>query len=187
MKSSPSTLALFLALSIIAGAARGEGVVVDKSEIRFVSKQLGVNVEGRFKKWDADVVFLRNNPAKSKANFDIELASIDLASNESEEEARGPQWFDTAKFPHARFTSTSVRNVGGDKFEVTGVLALKGVTRNVVVPVVLTRDAAGNSVAEGSFVVKRLDFNIGTGVWGDVETVTDDVVVRVRLVLKATA
>jgi len=160
---------------------------MDKSEIRFVSKQLGVNVEGRFKKWNADVMFLRNNPAQSKANFDIELASIDLASDESEAEVRGPQWFDTAKFPRARFTSTSVKNVGGDKYEVSGALSMKGVTRNLVIPIVLTRDAAGNNIAEGSFVVKRLDYNVGTGVWGDTETVTDDVLVRVRLVLKATA
>ena len=64
---------------------------------------------------------------------------------------------------------------------------MKGVTHNLVIPIVLTRDAAGNSIAEGSFVVKRLDYNVGTGVWGDTETVTDDVLVRVRLVLKAIA
>jgi polyisoprenoid-binding protein YceI len=187
MTASLRTLVLLIALGFLAGAAHAEGVVMDKSEIRFVSKQLGVNVEGRFKKWNADVVFLRNNPGQSKANFDIELASIDLASDESEAEVRGPQWFDTAKFPRARFTSTAVKNVGGDKYEVSGVLSMKGVTHNLVIPIVLTRDAAGNSIAEGSFVVKRLDYNVGTGVWGDTETVTDDVLVRVRLVLKAIA
>ena len=187
MRPSLRALVFLLALLAWGGAAHAEGVVVDKSEIRFISKQLGVNVEGRFRKWDANVVFLRNNPAKSKADFDVELASIDLASDASEDEAKGPQWFDTARFPHARFASTSIRNVGGDKYEVTGALSLKGITRNVVVPIVVTRDAAGESVLEGSFVVKRLDYGIGTGVWGDTETVTDDVVVRVRLVLKSTA
>src|SRR5690606_37448800 len=34
-----------------------QGVQVEKSEVRFVSKQMGVAVEGRFRKWNADVDF----------------------------------------------------------------------------------------------------------------------------------
>ena len=56
-------------------------------------------------------------------------------------------------------------------------------THNAVVPITLKKDAAGNSVAEGSFTLKRLDYKIGEGEWADPDTVANDVVVRVRMVL----
>src|SRR5215475_9738631 len=137
----PSLAMLLLA----AGQPGAQGLLIDKSEIRFVSKQMGVNVEGKFRKWKANIVFLPRDLAKSKAEFEIDLSSIDLASDESETEIKSPLWFDTAKFPVAHFASTSIRSVGGDKYEIAGRLTLKGVTKEVVVPVALRKDATGNS------------------------------------------
>jgi polyisoprenoid-binding protein YceI len=168
---------------LAAGQAGAEGVLIDKSEIRFVSKQMGINVEGSFRRWKANIVFLPGDLAHSKADFDIELASIDLASDEAESEARRPSWFDTAKFPVAHFVSSSIKDVGGGKYEVAGKLSVKGVTRDAVVPIVLTKDASGNSVADGSFTIKRLDYRIGDADWADPDTVANEVVVRVRMVL----
>ena len=172
-----------LLLFALAGHAGAQGVLVDKSDIRFVSKQMGVNFEGRFRKWKANVVFLPNDLARSKAEFDIDLASIDLQSDDSDSEVKGPLWFDMAKFPVAHFASTSMKNVGVDKFEIVGPLTMKGVTKNIVVPIVLKKDIAGTRVAEGTFIVKRLDYGIGLGLWADTETVANDVVVKIRMVL----
>jgi len=172
-----------LALVAAAPLAAAQGVQVDKSEIRFVSKQMGVNVDGRFRKWTANVVFLPADLAHSKADFDVDLASIDLASAESESEVKGAVWFNTAKFPVAHFASSSVRSTGPDRYEFAGTLAIKGTTRNVVVPVTVRKDAAGNAVAEGTFTVKRLEYKIGEGEWADPSTVADDVTVRIRMVL----
>ena len=171
------------AMLVAAPVVEAQGVLVDKSEIRFVAKQLGVNVEGRFRKWKANVVFLPKELAQSKAEFDIDLGSIDLASEDSEKEVRDRLWFDTAKFPVSHFASTSIRDLGGDKFEIAGALTLKGIKRETVVPVVVRKDAAGNSVAEGSFNLKRLEYNVGEGLWADTDTVRNEVVVRVRIVL----
>jgi polyisoprenoid-binding protein YceI len=179
-------LVVVACLAVLAAAAppaQAQDVLLDKSEIRFMAKQLGVNVEGRFHKWKANVVFLPKDLAKSKAEFDIDLGSIDLASEDSEREVRDRVWFDTAKFPIAHFASTSIRDLGGDKYDVTGQLTLKGIKREIVVPVAVKKDATGNNVAEGTFNLKRLDFNIGEGLWADTDTVKNEVVVRVRIVL----
>jgi polyisoprenoid-binding protein YceI len=176
----PPLAAMLMAAS---AGALAQGVLIDRSEIRFVSKQMGASVEGRFRKWKANVDFRPNDLAKSKAEIEIELASIDLASEESEAETRRPTWFDTARFPVATFTSTGMKGLGGGRYEIAGTLAMKGVAKEVVVPVVLGKDAAGNGVAEGRFTLKRLAFGIGEGVWADTDAVADDVVVRVRLVL----
>jgi len=176
---------LAVLLMAASGGSSAQGVLIDKSEIRFATKQMGASVEGRFRKWKANVDFRPRDLAHSKAEFEIELASIDLASDESESEVRGALWFDTANFPVAKFASASVRGLGGDRYEIAGTMSIKGVARDVVVPVALRKDAAGNSVAEGQFTIRRLDFKVGEGVWSDTATVANDVNVRIRMVLPA--
>jgi polyisoprenoid-binding protein YceI len=182
-----STLFIAATMLALATAACAEGVLVDKSDISFVTKQMGVNFEGRFRKWKANIVFFPTNLAKSKAELDIDLTSIDLQSDDSDSEARGPLWFDMAKYPVAHFASTSMKSLGGDKFEIVGPLTIKGVTKNVVVPIALKKDASGNQVAEGTFIVKRLDYGIGLGLWSDTQTVANDVIVKIRMVLPTAA
>jgi polyisoprenoid-binding protein YceI len=162
-----------------------QGVLIDRSEIRFVSKQMGASVTGKFRKWKANVDFRPKDLDRSRAEFEIELASIDLANEQSESELRRADWFDTAKFPTARFASTAIRSVGTDRYEVAGALSIKGVSRDVVVPMAIRKDAGGNNVAEGQFTLNRLDFRIGDGPWADTDTVAAEIAVRVRMVLPA--
>ena len=129
----PSLGVMLLAATQVAA----QGVLIDKSEIRFVSRQMGVNIEGRFRKWKANIVFLPKALAKSKAEFDIDLGSIEFASEESETEVKRPKWFDIVRFPVAKFVSTNIKDLGGDKYEVTGALTIKGISRDAVVPIVL--------------------------------------------------
>ena len=175
----PSLAVLLLAAS----NASAQGVLIEHSEIRFVSKQMGVNVEGRFRKWKANVDFRPKDLDHSRAEFEIDVGSIDLASEESEAEVRRPRWFDTGKFPVATFSSTAMKDLGGDKYEILGKLTLKGATREFAIPVQVKPDASGNSLAEGQFTLKRLDFKIGDGQWSDPSVVADEVLVRLRMVL----
>ena len=184
MKSLHSFIPPLAVLLLAAGGgAAAQGVLIDRSEIRFFAKQAGAGVEGRFRKWKANVDFRPKDLAKSKADFDVELASIDLASEEIETELRGPLWFDTAKHPVAKFRSTAIRNLTSDRYEIAGTLAMKGITKAVAMPVTLRKDPAGNSVAEGQLALQRLDFKVGEGLWADLGTVADEVLIRVRMVL----
>jgi polyisoprenoid-binding protein YceI len=174
------SLAMLLLASSSAGA---QAVLIDKSEIRFISRQMGVNIEGRFRKWKANVDFRPKDLRKSRAEFEIDLASIDLASEETETEVMRPRWFDTARFPVATFHSTAMKDLGGDRYEIAGKLTVKGRVQDEKIPIEVKRDAAGNSVATGEFTIKRLAFDVGNGQWADPTVVADEVVVRVRMVL----
>jgi polyisoprenoid-binding protein YceI len=179
----PGLRATIVLLALLAPCAGAQPVLYDKSEIRFVSKQMGVDVEGRFRKWKATVDIRPDDLAQSRAELDIDLASIDLASEEAETELRRKDWFDTARFPVAQFKSSAIKASGSDRYDVAGRLTLKGATRDMVIPVQVRKDAAGNTIAEGQFVLKRFAFNIGDGPWSDPSVVADDVLVRVRIVL----
>jgi polyisoprenoid-binding protein YceI len=175
---------LIVSFALVAAVpVHAEGVVAAKSDIGFTIKQMGVKFDGRFRKWTADVVFTPKSLASSKAVLDIDLGSVDLASDDSEAEAKGPLWFDTAKFPTAHFASTSIRDAGNDRYEVAGKLTIKGITRDCVVPISVATDASGNRIAQGSFSIHRLDYRIGEGEWADTGTVDNDIVVNVRMAL----
>lgn len=170
-------------LLLASGSAGAQGVLIDRSEIRFVSKQMGVNVEGKFRRWKASVDFKPTDLARSRADFEIDLASIALGSEEAETAVKRPRWFDTSKFPVATFASTSLTDLGNNRYEIAGRLTLKGQSRDIAIPVVMKKDPAGNAVAEGAFTLQRLDFNLGDSQGTDPAVVADDVQVKVRMVL----
>jgi polyisoprenoid-binding protein YceI len=153
-----------------------------QSEIVFVSKQMGVPVEGRFKKFDAQISFDPAKPATSKMAFTIDVASATLGAPESDSELPKAAWFNTAKFPQATFQSSSVKALGAGKFEVSGQLGIKGSVQNLVVPVALTQSGA-ITTASGAFTLKRLAFKIGENEWADTAIVADDVQVKFKLSL----
>jgi polyisoprenoid-binding protein YceI len=112
----------------------------------------------------------------------IDLASVALGVAETEAELKKPEWFATKQFPKASFESTSVKPAGAGKYEVAGKLNIKGTSQNVVVPVTLVQ-SGGNTTANGSFTIKRLDFRIGDGDWKDTSMVANDVLVKFKLAL----
>ena len=175
--------ALVLALPALAQAPRK--VVAEKSHIRFAFKQMNVPVEGRFTRFDATVSFDAKKPEAAKAEFEVDLGSIDLGNAEGETEARRKPWLNVEAFPKAKFVASAVKATGPGRYEATCPLTIKGATRNITAPFTLV-DADGVRTVEGQFPLKRLQFKIGEGPWSDTETVADEVTVRFRFVIPST-
>lgn len=177
---------LFLAFAasavLAAPASAQQKLVPAQSEIVFVSRQMGVPVEGRFKKFDAQVQFDPKKPEASKVAFTVDLGSAALGVPETEAELAKPEWFNTRQFPQAQFQSTAIKAAGPGRFDVAGKLTIKGQTRDLVVPVMLTQ-AGGTTTATGAFTLKRLEFKIGDGDWADTSMVANDVQVKFKLAL----
>ena len=177
-----TTVVLLVAALGALQAQADQKLLPAQSEIAFVSKQMGVPVEGRFKKFDAQIAFDPAKPQTGKIAFTIDVASATLGAPESDAELPKAPWFNTAKFPQATFQSSAIKGLGGGKFEVTGKLSIKGNVRDLVVPVALTQSGA-TTVANGTFVIKRLAFKIGENEWADTSMVADDVQVKFKLAL----
>jgi len=184
-------LTLFLALLGAAAApALAQKLVPAQSEIAFVIKQMGVPVEGKFKKFDAQITLDPRKPQDGKVAFTIDTGSAGFGSPETDAEVPKAAWFNAPKFPQASFQSSAIKGLGAGKFEVSGKLAIKGQTRDVVVPVQVTQagtNANTAATASGSFTIKRLDFKIGDGEWADTSMVANDVQVKFKLALTGMA
>lgn len=178
-RSTVIAAGLVLAVPALAAGTYSR-VLPEKSTLAFVSQQMGVSVDGTFRKFAATLDFDPAKPEAGKATLDIELASIDAGGAEANEEVKGKNWFDVKQFPTARFVSTSVKPLGNNRFEVRGQMSIKGKTREVAAPFTLKPEGAG-AVLEGSFPLKRLDYGVGTGAWGDTSVVADEVQIRFRL------
>jgi polyisoprenoid-binding protein YceI len=177
-----TTAALALLASAALPALAQQKLVPAQSEIAFTSRQMGVPVDGKFRKFDAQLAFDPKQPDAAKIAMTVDLASVSLGAAEVEAEVAKPDWFATQKFPQATFQSTGVKPLGGNKFNVTGKLAIKGASRDVTVPVTLAQ-SGGSTTASGAFVIKRLDFRIGDGDWKDTSMVANDVQVKFKLTL----
>ena len=192
MKAQPNLrrkalrLAWSLALAAAAPWAQADAPAVrllpEKSQVQFVSKQMGVPVEGRFGRFWAQVAFDPRKPEGGSIQLQIDTGSASLGVPQSDAELPKPAWFDSAGFPKASFSSTAIKGLGGGRFEVHGRLTLKGHTHALVVPVAITQ-AEGQSVASGSLTLQRLAFKVGEGEWADTSLVANDVLVRFKFTL----
>lgn len=180
MKQTLFGLALALAIPFSAHAVEYTTVQKDKSHIDFTYKQMGVAVDGKFRRFSSTLSFDPAKPTAAKASFDVELASVDTGAPEGDQEVVGKPWFNAGAFPSARFVSGNIKPLGNNRYEVAGELSIKGKTQPVVVPATFT--AQGNSgVFEGSFTLRRADFSIGEGSWSKFDIVANDVVVKFRI------
>ena len=185
MKIKPNLATALLAAAFHAAPSLAQSpakLVMAQSEVTFVTKQMGVPVDGRFKKFDAQISLDPKKPESGTVAFSIDTGSASLGVPESDAEMPKANWFNVAKFPQASFKSSAIKGLGNGKFEVAGKLDIKGQARDVVVPVQIVQSGA-NSTATGSFVIKRLDFKIGEAEWADTTVVANDVTVKFKLAL----
>ncbi len=182
MKTTLAISALALFASFAGAACAQQKLLPAQSEISFTSKQMGAPVDGKFKKFDAQITFDPTKLDAANIAFSIDLASAQIGDADTLAELAKAAWFDSKRVPQATFQSASVKAAGPGKFDITGKLNIKGNVRDVVVPVTLTQ-AAGTTLAAGGFVIKRLDFKIGEGDWSDTGVVANDVQVKFKLAL----
>ena len=157
-----------------------------QSDVSFTFKQMGVPVDGKFKKFDAQINFDAAKLDASKVTFTVDIASTTIGDPATDAELPKSTWFNTSKFPQAIFVSSSIKALGAGKYEAAGKLSVKGIAQDVVVPITMTQTGAGAAAvttAMGSFAIKRLTFKIGEGEWADTSMVADPVQVKFKLAM----
>ena len=186
--STLATAAMAATPAATAATAANNAVQVlpAESEIRFTTRQMGVPVGGRFERFSAQIALDPKAPASGSVSFSIDTASARFGALELDGEVPKPTWLSAVRFPAATFQSTAIKVTAPGRFEVSGNLAIKGASRDIVVPVQITQSGAGNlqsSIAIGSFTIRRLDFKIGEAEWADTSLLANDVVVQFKLKL----
>lgn len=124
-------------------------------------------------------------PQNSKVDVTIPTAKLATGIPKFDDHLKSKDFFDTEKFPDAKFVSTKIEKTGDKTAKITGDLTLLGVTKPVTFDVTLNKkgphpmnkkETVGFS---GKTTIKRSDFGIKYGL----PNVGDDV----NLVIEAEA
>ncbi|MEN7528508.1 YceI family protein [Cupriavidus sp. DL-D2] len=183
-RSGPILVAALLTTAGMAANLAWAQIDAAKSSVTAVAKQIGVPMEGKFKKFDATLDFDPAKLATSSAKVEIDVSSFEIGDAETTKEVKGKDWFDAGKFPKAVFQSTSIKAGAAGKYDVVGKLTIKGKTIDVTVPATYKQDG-GAQVFDGVLPIKRTVFNIGDGEWKDTSVVADDVQIKFHIVTPA--
>jgi polyisoprenoid-binding protein YceI len=165
------------ALALQTHAAPYQSILPAKSSVSFSYKQMGVSVDGRFKKFAAQLNFDPSKAEQGKASFEVDLASVDTGSTEADQEVITKSWFNTAAFPKAQFVAKQIKQTAPHQYEVQGTLNIKGLARDV--KFLMKHTAQGkDGLLTGSFTLKRADYTIGEGMWAKFDVVANDIQVN---------
>jgi polyisoprenoid-binding protein YceI len=140
---------------------------IDKthSEVQFQVRHLVTKVRGRFTDFSGAVRFDEARPEASSVTFSVAVASIDTATPDRDQHLRSEDFFFVDKYPALTFTSARVTPRSADQFDVAGTLTIRGVSRDVVLPVTYlgaATDPWGNARAgfETEITLNRKDFGL---------------------------
>jgi polyisoprenoid-binding protein YceI len=172
-----ATLLLIAGFASGAAAVEYKSIQLDKSSVNFQYKQMGIGMDGHFKKFTAQLNFDPAKPAAAQAQIEIDLASIDSGSSEADDEVVGKTWFNVKAFPKASFVARQFKPAANNLFEVTGTLTIKGKSQDIKLPLKYSSQA-NTAVFTGGFVIHRSDFSIGEGIWAKPDVVANDIQVN---------
>jgi polyisoprenoid-binding protein YceI len=155
------------------------------SKLEWVGAKVTGKHDGGFKTFSGTVRVPDGKIENGTVTVDIHTDSIFSDTEKLTGHLKSPDFFDTAKFPKARFTSTSIKPGGeaGATHTVTGNLDLHGVTKSITFPATI-RQSDGEVTVEAEFGLNRKDFGIlYTGKADDL--VKDDVLIKLDLHARA--
>ena len=185
MSQTSAVLAFAAVLTLAAGAAAAQDApkwVVDQAHstlgLEFTVE--GQGVDAHFQRWDADIRFDPKALGASKAVVTVETGSMASGDSQRDQTSQSGEWFGSAMFPKATFTTKAFKDLGGGKYEAGGDLVIRDKSQPVALPFTL---AITGDVAKltGETTVDRSQFGVGQGDYGSPDTVPFEVKIKVDL------
>ena len=136
------------------------------SRFGFVARHAMVTkVRGAFNDFEGKAVIDGEHPQNSSVEVTLQVASIDTRNAQRDGHLRNNDFLDAENYPVITFRSTAIEHEGGNDFGVTGDLTIKGVTKQITIPLEFqgaATDPFGNHRIgfEGSVTINRKDWGV---------------------------
>ncbi|HWK31078.1 MAG TPA: YceI family protein [Terriglobales bacterium] len=184
-----AVLIAILVLSVSAFAADALQIDSAHSSINFhVRHMLISNVPGSITGITGTINYDDRDVTKSSIEAIIKVSTINTNNEGRDQDLRGPSFFDTDKYPEARFVSKSIEK-RGDNYVAIGDLTIKDVTKEIELPFELAKNntPAGPAIGvSASTTINRKDYHINYNRVMDNggAVVSDDVKLEINLEAK---
>ncbi len=121
-------------------------------------------VDGRFTKFDGNIDSKIGDFNNAKVNFTVDVNSINTDNEMRDKHLKSDDFFNAEKYPSMTFTSTSFKNIKGNKYVLEGNLTLRDVTKKVKFNVTYLGTAKSQHGALAGFkattVIDRLAYGL---------------------------
>jgi polyisoprenoid-binding protein YceI len=177
---------LFFALALAAGCAAARDWQMDAgaSHLRFAGTAQGEAFKGEFKRFTPKLSLDADQPEATKIEVEIDVTSAGSQNKERDDTLASEDFFWYAKFPKAKFRTTSCKaGSGKSAIQCEAELTIRDKTKKLEFP--FTFSASGDKATlKAEVKLNRLDYGIGGGDWADESVVAHEVRVTVDLALK---
>lgn len=138
------------------------------SKLSFSITHLGISeVDGVFDKFTASASSTK--PDFSDAVFELttDVSSIDTDVEMRDKHLKSPDFFEVEKYAAMTFKSTAIKKVSENKYQLTGNLTLRGITKPVTMDlwyrgtIVNPQSKANTAGFQLTGTIKRSDFGLG--------------------------
>jgi polyisoprenoid-binding protein YceI len=140
---------------------------IDKahSEATFQVRHLVTRVRGRFPDFSGAIQYNAQQPEASTVTFSINTASVDTNVADRDAHLRSEDFFHAEKHPTITFVSSKITKKSGDEFDVQGTLTIRGVAKEITLPVTFlggAKDPWGGARIgfESEITLNRKDFGL---------------------------
>lgn len=167
---------LIFALLFTASIAIATSWTPSTASVKFYIKNAGVTVDGSLSGLRASVTFDPADLANSSIYASVDTKTIKTGIDKRDAHLQKEEYFDATKYPKIEMTSTAISSKGGNNYNGTFNVSIKGKTKSVNVPFTFT-ETGDKGKFVGSFKINRLDFGVGESSW----VLGDDVTVKISL------
>lgn len=159
MKHDKISLFLFFLMSALGSSAQTLTTLA-KAEISFSIQNAGVTVNGTLGAPSGTIALNPEKIQTSSLELSVQAASIKTGISMRDAHLKKKEYFGVTDFP-AIILKSKFFGKQGDIFKGYFLLTLKGITKDVTIPFTL-KPEGDKMLAEGSFIINRLDFGVGS-------------------------
>jgi polyisoprenoid-binding protein YceI len=180
MKHSIKILPVLLAILCAAMVSRAQyRLVAHGSELKFIIKNLGFDVEGNLAGFDGNISFNEQDMPGCSFDVSVNAATVNTGNSLRDEHLRGENYFNVQAYPTIKLVSENVTAVNkSGTYRLNGKLTMKGVTKPVSFPFTAVTIPGGYGF-KASFKINRRDFGIG-----GTSTIADELQVNINVIAK---
>jgi len=160
------------------------------SSVSFRVRHFFTPVLGEFNSYDGEIFFDPSNLDGSSINVTIQVNSVDTKNGKRDPHLQSADFFDAETYPTMTFISEEITAQGNNEYIAKGKVTIKDVSTDFELPFKLLgimdhpkRKGTQISAFESLFVIKRNDFNVGTGQYVETAVIGDEVSVSITLEL----
>jgi polyisoprenoid-binding protein YceI len=142
---------------------------VDKvhSEVGFsVKHMMNSKAKGTFDQFDGVIEANPEDLTDAKIEITMDASSINTRNEDRDNHLRSGDFFDVENHPNLTFVATDIKNTGGNNYDVTGDLTIRGTTKPVTLDVTFEGQSkdpmSGATVAgfSGKTKISREEFGL---------------------------